>query len=291
MLVIDRPDSWHVEDLKRAAKNEYGVTTARFDQLAVAIDARFQKSEFVVDGICSRKYDALLTRAMPAASLQQIVFRMDWLDRLEKQHRIPVINPAKTIESSIDKYLSLEKLRAAGLTVPKTYVSQNLSEALRFFEELGNDCVLKPIFGSRGRGILRIREKEVAAKVFSDRIAAGDVIYQQEFVEHGDSDVRVLVVGDQLFGMCRRRPGHWIINASQGATCSRYSLDQQEQDIALTAARSQNAILAGIDLIYRSGIPVVLEVNAAPSWRHLAQVHPTDISATVLDCIRQAAEL
>ena len=47
--------------------------------------------------------DAVLVRTMPPGSLEQVVFRMDLLARLEAAG-IPVVNPPRAIEAAVDKY-------------------------------------------------------------------------------------------------------------------------------------------------------------------------------------------
>jgi len=49
--------------------------------------------------------DALLVRSMPPGSLEQVVFRMDALARVEQQGT-PVLNPPRALEIAIDKYLA-----------------------------------------------------------------------------------------------------------------------------------------------------------------------------------------
>ena len=289
LLIIDKRDSWHVNDLNRAAGNQVAIVTATYDELTATFDRQNQHpTEFTIAGQNLKAFDAVLTRAMPASSLEQIVFRMDALNQIEHQLNIPVINPAKTIESSVDKYLSLELMRQHDLSIPETHVSQNAHEAMTFFEDRGR-TVLKPIFGSQGRGVCLLDNPDDAMKQFNRLQAEQNVIYQQEFIEHGDSDIRVLVVGGQLFAMKRRNPGNWITNASQGGVCLPYQLTQSERELAITAAHSQNALVAGVDIIYDQEQAIVVEINANPSWKNMAAAIDDDVSEAVLYLIGRMA--
>ena len=285
ILVFDRFDSWHVNDLRRASGSEHQVTTASYADLSVRIVDE-NESQFSVADNPVEQFDVIFTRAMPASSLEQIVFRMDWLEQVQKQLGIVIINPAKTIEASVDKYLSFEKLRSTGVQVPMTSVCQNSQDAMRFFSQHNNDVVLKPIFGSRGRGIERVRDEQAAIELFSQIQSEDRVIYLQEYIEHGDWDLRLLVVGEAVHGMRRQRPNHWITNASLGAECSSHEVTDDERQIALTAARSQGAYLAGVDLLYDSANqPIVVEVNANPSWRRISETLSQDIAREIISGI------
>lgn len=289
LLIIDRP-GWHVNDLKRAADSNLQITVAGYNELAASFTTSGDKrTGFRIANQPIQSFDAILIRAMPASSLEQIVFRMDALNQIEKQFNIPIINPAKTIESCVDKYLSLELLRDCEIPVPETSVAQTTEQALIFFEAMGKKSVVKPIFGSQGRGIELITSLDSAKQLFQRLESSGNVIYQQRFVDHGDTDLRVLVVGSETFAVKRQRPGHWITNASQGAACHRHESSLQETAISLGAANSQGAFLAGVDIVYENGHPFVVEVNACPSWRHLSAALSTDVSAAVLYMISKLA--
>jgi glutathione synthase/RimK-type ligase-like ATP-grasp enzyme len=86
---------------------------------------------------------------------------MDVLHRLEARG-VPVLNPARALEVCVDKYLATARLEAAELPVPPTAVCQDADSALEAFAALGGDVVVKPLFGSEGRGMVRISDPELA---------------------------------------------------------------------------------------------------------------------------------
>jgi len=103
---------------------------------------------------------ALIIRPIGRGSLEEIIFRMDLLHRLQRLGML-IINPPSSIERSVDKYCTLALLEESGLPVPKTIVTESHEEALKAFHELGNDIVMKPLFGSRGIGSTRISDSEI----------------------------------------------------------------------------------------------------------------------------------
>ena len=297
ILIIDRPQSWHVRELQQAAGTQTTIDTVSYEELQVQFDDSgpgcIPRSAFSTAKHPLSNYDCVLTRAMPASTLEQVVFRMDWLDQVARQYGTLVINPARTVEASVDKYLSLEKMRSAGIPVPGCHVSQTTQQALAFFRSAGGDSVVKPIFGSRGKNIVRVRGEEQAKSVFNSLAAEGRVIYQQRYVEHGDQDFRLLVIGDHVFGLRRQRPGHWITNASCGAEGYRHQPSTAERKLAIAAARSVDAVIAGVDLVYdreQEEQPCVVEINACPSWRATQAVADENISRQLLSEIERRVE-
>jgi ribosomal protein S6--L-glutamate ligase len=176
--------------------------------------------------------------------------------------------------------------------VPPSWAGQSAAEALLAFEALGGDVVVKPLFGSEGRGLVRISEKELAWRSLHALERIGSVLYLQRVVRHPGHDHRVFVLRGSVLGTMRRTapPGDWRTNASLGGLAESCRLDPGAQDLAIAAARAVGAEMAGVDLIHdldRRTL-VVLEVNAVPGWRALARVTGIDVAAEVLAALRDA---
>src|SRR5262249_1671971 len=148
--------------------------------------------------------DAVIVRTMPPGSLEQVVFRMNLLARLEAAG-VQVLNPPRAIECAVDKYLTTARLLDAGLPVPRTIVCENAEAGLLAFEEFGGDVVVKPVFGAEGRGILRASDPDLALRTFRTLERIGAVLYVQEFIEHEGFDLRVMVVDGRVLTAMRRR--------------------------------------------------------------------------------------
>ena len=233
--------------------------------------------------------DAVIVRTMPPGSLEQVVFRMDALARLEAAG-ITVLNPPKAIECAVDKYLTTARLSAAGLPVPETIVCEDAESALAAFDELGRDVVVKPLFGSEGRGILRVSDPDLALRTFRtlERIQA--VIYLQRFIEHEGFDVRVLVLDGRVIGAIRRRNlADFRTNISRRASAEPHEPTGEEAEWSLRAADATGAAFAGVDLLYdRLGRRYIIEVNAVPGWRGFQKATGIDVAGLVIDGLEKA---
>ncbi|HUE69528.1 MAG TPA: RimK family alpha-L-glutamate ligase, partial [Pirellulaceae bacterium] len=280
--ILANPDSWYLQDLSRAA----AVLGHKLAQLPFAA----MTATLAADGRLSiaagenqlSDFDAILVRTMPPGSLEQVVFRMDCLGRHEATGGV-VINSARAVEAAVDKFLTSAKLAVAGLTTPRTIVCQTAGEALAAFEQLGGDVVLKPIFGSEGRGITRLNDEALAERAFKMLVPMGAVLYIQEFIEHEGFDYRLLLIGDDCLAMRRHNALDWRTNVSRGASAEKFDPPPALIDMARRAANSVGALVAGIDILpARDGRLHVLEVNAVPGWRALARTHDVDVAAMML---------
>lgn len=283
IAVLGSPTSWYLRDLQRAAGTHHRVTPATFREMAASVSSTGQGCRSV--GLNLGRCDAVLVRTMPPGSLEQVVFRMDVLARLAAAGVI-VLNPPRAVEAAVDKYLATARLQAAGLRVPRTVVCQTAEEALLAFEELGRDVVVKPLFGSEGRGITRLQDAALADRAFRMLEQLGAVIYLQEFVPHDGCDLRLLVIGDETLAMRRCNPHDWRTNVSRGATAEAFAPGDTLIDMARRAAAAVEAPLAGVDILPgRDGELYLIEVNAVPGWRALSRATGKDVAGMVLGLV------
>lgn len=228
--------------------------------------------------------NALIIRPIGRGSLEELVFRMDMLYRLQRLGMY-VVNPPEAIEHCVDKYDILAILEENGIPVPRTAVTESVDEALKAFNELGGDVVVKPLFGSRGIGSTRVTDAEIAHTVFKNITFYHGVVYLQEFVHHGFSDIRVFVVGDRVVASMRRVANSWKTNYSQGAQPLSVELEKTLEDIAVKSAKLIQCKIAGVDILESPRGPLVVEVNSQPGWRGLQSVTKVNIADEIVNFV------
>jgi RimK family alpha-L-glutamate ligase len=290
--IVSGSPGWHVQDLQRAAAALLIRTNV--------IDLRSISS--VDDLSC---YDALLIRTFPSGSLEQTIFRLALLYRAERKGQLVVNSPA-AFEACVDKFTTTARLQAAGIPTPATICCQTLDVAIAAYEQLGGDVVIKPIFGSEGKGLIRVSTRDEAWRACSMLCQMGAVVYLQEFVHHPGYDLRAFVLGGKvLAAMKRSHANDWRTNIARGATAEAVELTGKQEELAIRAAKCVGAEMAGVDLMERmSSKPplttspslsgeegsqtggtgnLVIEVNGVPGWQGLASVTGIDIARKVLE--------
>lgn len=290
MIALVSGEGWHVQDLQRAsARLELPFETILFDRLECRLGG--EEASGAGFGVLGDPRDladssGVLVRLMPPGSLEQVVYRMDVLHGLEAAG-VPVINAPRAVEAAVDKYLALARARTAGLPVPETWVGERSASALEAFERLGGDVVIKPLFGSEGRGLLRVSDRELARRAFVTLERLGAVLYLQRFVPHPGHDARVFILAGCVLAAMKRHAaaGEWRTNIAVGGRPERIAVGREPEleELALRAAAALGARVAGVDLIREaSGRWLVLEINAVPGWRALSEVSGIDVAAAVL---------
>jgi RimK family alpha-L-glutamate ligase len=281
--ILGQRGGWHVTALQEALARR-GITTPSFSitRLVARLSARPWLS--VADERLE-EYDVLFVRAIPGGSLEQVIFRVDALHRLENAG-VRIVNSPTTIERTVDKYYTSTLLEDAGLRSPRTVVTEQFDEAMTAFHELGGDVVVKPIFGSEGRGMVRISDPDTAYRIFRALELGRYVYYLQEFVPHTCRDIRIFVVGENVVAAMMRHGNTWKTNVAQGARAEALVVSDELREIALLATRTLGADYAGVDVLpLEGGGYSVIEVNGIPGWRGLKAATGVDAAEHLVDHI------
>lgn len=282
--ILGASGSWHSRGL-------IGALSARGHEVVAIPATRLQSiadedgNVHVVgpDGVALDELDLLIVRGLPRGSLEQVIFRMDALHVLA-DGGVRCVNGPRAIERTIDKSWASASLARAGVPTPPTIVCERYDDAMRAFEELGGDVVVKPLFGAMGNGIVRVEDRDVAHRVFRALELERGVYYVQRTVAPGGGgrNLRVLVVAGDVAGAMERVSDSWRANVARGARPQAVTLSEDERGLALAAAGALEVDVAGVDLIAAAGGEVVvLEVNGIPGWQALQSVCDDDLTAGV----------
>ncbi|HEX2249286.1 MAG TPA: RimK family alpha-L-glutamate ligase [Gemmatimonadales bacterium] len=280
LAVLAARPGWHTRELERAAQDRGHVATVLpYEGLVGSVGT--------VPGLRSgavnlEDMDMILARIIPAGSLEQIVFRVDALHRLEDRGT-RVVNSPRAIERTVDKFWTSTLLEQCGIPTPETVVCDSPEEAFTAFRTLG-DVIVKPLFGSMGLGMVRVQDEEMAYRVFRVIDQVRGVYYLQRTIEHDGSDIRAFVIGGRVVASIERRSAGWRTNLARGASARTVFLPEDHCALAVRAAAAVGADYAGVDLLTgRDHQTYVLEVNGIPGWRGLQQATDLDIAGMLLD--------
>ena len=98
----------------------------------------------------------------------------------------------------------------------------------------------------------------------------------QEFVPGDGYDLKVYVVGQDVFGVRKQSPGltadpQQERSSQEGSPCK---VSDQVRDIALSCGRALGLGLYGLDILETDIGPVVVDLNSFPSYRGASKAAP-----------------
>ncbi len=279
VAILSSGQGWHTVDLAQALERRgHRARTLPFQALTAQVGG---SPRLAARGAALDSYDAVLARIIPGGSLEQIVFRLSVLHTLERMG-VVVLNTAPVIERTVDKFCTSALLEEAGLETPRVVVAERFDDAMAAFLAMG-DVIVKPLFGSNGRGIVRVSDEEIAYRVFRALELERAVYYVQQALPHEGRDLRVFVVGGKIVAAMWRSADSWRTNVARGARVEKAELPPAWAKVGLAAAQAVGAEYAGVDLLPTSdGELHVLEVNGIPGWRGLQETTDVGIADAIV---------
>jgi RimK family alpha-L-glutamate ligase len=277
-LVVDRWD-WHARGLAKALA-ALGAETFPIDLAACGFDTQ-SASGLSIPGRAQLP-DAVMVRTMSGGTFEAVTMRLGVLHAL-REIGVTVWNDARAIERCVDKSMTSFLLARAGIPTPPTWTTESPETARDIVrrETKHGPLVLKPLFGSQGRGLRLIHDQSE----LPEPGAVAGAYYLQRFVgvdRDGFRDFRLLVSQGRVIAAMVRHAPTWITNVKRGGRPIAALVDAEVKDLAVAAATTVGAAFAGVDVVYDAdGRPSVLEVNSMPAWAGVQKVTQQNIAATL----------
>lgn len=281
---------WHTRQLQ-AALRERGAVGRCVDLEDCRVDTAASSHGLVIPGFGTELPDAAIVRGIAGGTFEQVTKRLGVLHAL-RELGVPVYNDARAIERSVDKAMTSLLLHTAGVATPPTWAMESAAQAQRLVmreSAAGRALVLKPLFGSQGKGLQLVgRVDGVHKPLPALKGAYGSLAYLQRFLPPLTSpgfDWRVLVVGGRAVTAMKRVSEHWVHNVKQGAGCEPAELSAPLAELAESAARTLAMDYAGVDILPAASLDdlQVIEVNGVAAWRGLQRVTPFNIARCIVD--------
>ncbi|MEW8659844.1 MAG: RimK family alpha-L-glutamate ligase [Candidatus Thiodiazotropha endolucinida] len=281
-IFTDDP-GWHGARLREAFET-HGCSCEFVSLQQCGFDLSAAGEHLVIPGFETRP-DGVFVRGVPGGTLEQVVLYLDILHALTHLG-VCVYNDGRAIERSVDKGMTSFLLHTAGIPTPPTWVvgeERDLTRIVKHEFKAGNELVLKPLFGSQGDGLVRIRQGDA----LPDPAHYNGVFYLQRFIHTGNEDAhdwRVFVINGQAVAAMLRHGEGWISNVAQGARCHPAVLDQELKALAEAATSALSMSYAGVDILRDDkGRAYVIEVNSIPAWKGLQQACQMDVTQLLVD--------
>jgi RimK family alpha-L-glutamate ligase len=278
LFLEEESGEWHVRRLAEAMRKRGAAVTV--SSLPRCAFDTWLKSGIDIPGFDGELPDGVFVRSISAGTLEQITFRLGLLHAL-RDSGVRVWNDARAIERCVDKSMTTFLLHKAGIPTPRTRTVEGFAPAEAYALAARRTLIFKPLFGSQGKGLLRI---ESASELPAPE-AADNIYYLQDYVPASGAtfeDWRVVVTRDRVVAAMARTGGHWITNVHQGGQPLACNPTPEMGALASAALKAVGGDYAGVDLIRTpDGTLQVLEVNSNPSWRGLQSVSDIDIADSV----------
>jgi len=202
------------------------------------------------------------------------------------------VNTSNSIINSRDKLKSLQILAKNGISFPNTGFASHTKDIQGVIEKVGTvPLVMKLLQGTQGHGVLLAETRKSAEAVMSAFGQLDADIMVQEFIkESAGTDIRALVIGDQVVASMKRvaPEGEFRSNMHQGGEAHPIKLTEKESLVAVNAVKTLNLSVAGVDFMRSKNGPLVLEVNSSPGLQGIESCSGIDIADKIIDFIENS---
>ncbi len=172
-----------------------------------------------------------------------------------------LLNPYPACGAVQDKIFGVHRLRAAGIPVPRTWITNDARLLHSLIQE--HPLLVKPAHGFGGAGV-RIIHRPADLKTLP---VAPRPNLIQEYIEGTGTDLKVYTVGDRVFAV--RKPFAADSSTQAGVPVP---VTQQVQDITLRCGQVFGLGVFGVDIIESPTGPVVVDVNYFPGFKGIHEI-------------------
>jgi tetrahydromethanopterin:alpha-L-glutamate ligase len=267
IAVVGQPGAWSTERLANALRAA-GAEAIVVDLAACAL--RLPEPGVWHQGRRLDVLAAVVKKIGDTAGGWAVRERLHILRHLEASG-VPVWSAPDRLEVAVDRYRMTVELVRAGLPVPETVITEDLGEAAATVERFGA-AVLKPLFTSKGRGMLRLDAALDVPRILErHRAENADPFYLQRFVKHPGRDLGVAVLDGRCLGAYWRiaGDGQWMTTVLSGGRYAPADPPAEALALAERAAQHFGLLFTGVDLIEGDEGFTVLEVSAFGGFRGL----------------------
>jgi ribosomal protein S6--L-glutamate ligase len=280
--VVGVPDGWSSERLADAVYEKTGYRLL-IDMQKLALDlgsgqAWFEDTELTaLDGLMIKKIGA--------------EYSPDLLDRLEilrflSERGLKIFSSPLSIMQVLDRLSCTITLKTAEIPMPQTTITEDPEAALRTVAKYG-EVVFKPLFSTKAKGMLVIRDEAGARSVIENFRKDNPIMYIQRRVDLHGKDMGIAFLGGRYLTTYARvkSEGAWNTTTRSGG---RYEAHDPPENIIALAQRAQDLFeldFTCVDVAETDEGPVVFEVSAFGGFRGILTARGIDAAALYADYV------
>ncbi|HQV26629.1 MAG TPA: lysine biosynthesis protein LysX [Thermoflexales bacterium] len=230
-----------------------------------------------------RQYDVVVERCVSQS-------RALYVQRMMRVAGVRAVNSHEVIENCGDKFITTQLLLEQGVPTTRVLMAFTPESALKAIETLGYPCVLKPVVGSWGRGVVRVNDRDAAEAVVGLRDELGGyqqhIYYVQEMIAKPQRDIRSFVIGDRCVAAIYRTSAHWITNTHLGGKASNCPVTPELERISVAAAKAVGGGIVAVDLFEDPARGLLVnEVNHTMEFRNSVPATGVDIPGLMAEYV------
>ncbi len=260
--VIGIPGKWSTETLADAVEKQTGFRLV-VDMADISLD--LEKNVLVSGSVNLCELDGIIVKKISAVYSPTTLDRLELL-RVAEQAGVRVFSPALSMLRLIDRLSCTVTLRNAGIPMPETRVTEDITVAMDTVRDFGS-AVFKPLYSTKARGMTIIDADQDAVnmeRAVRDFSADNQMMYIQRKINLPGRDLGMVFLAGSYLGTYARVPQGeaWNTTIHSGG---HYAAHTPSDDVIELAHRAQalfNMDFTTVDVAETDTGPIVFEVSA-----------------------------
>src|SRR5258708_7953693 len=286
IVILSRQETLYSTRVLIEAARKRGADGRVLDRLQLDIRLSRRSPELYYQGEPVGPVDAVIPRIGASITF----FGLAVVRQFERMG-VYCVNESQAIARSRDKLRCLQILSRHDIGLPPTVYTRQAEHVPACVEQVeGPPVVVKLLQGTQGIGVVLAESKMAASSVIEAFHGLEQDILIQKFIhESNGSDIRALVVGNQVGAALKRQgvAGEFRSNMHRGGTARKVRLPAEYRRTAVAAARVLGLTVAGVDLLESEEGPMVMEVNSSPGLEGIQKTTGVDVAELIIEHIER----
>lgn len=289
LAVIGVEGGWSSERLADAVAERTGERCL-VDPAHLVAD--LDKRSLMVGGLDLLQFDGLVVKKLGATYSPDLLDRLELL-RFAEASGVRVFSRPDVIGRLLDRLSCTVTLRAAGIPMPPTVVTENPAQAADVVRRFG-ETVVKPLYTTKARGMRVLKPSAKLGDELAQYQSEGNpFFYLQKRIDLPGRDLGIVFLGGEYLGSYARVAGDksWHTSTSRGG---KYAACEPGDDIIRLAHDAQELFdldFTSVDVAETADGPVVFEVAAFGGFRGLLEACGIDAAQKLADyCVTRIAD-
>jgi ribosomal protein S6--L-glutamate ligase len=230
-------------------------------------------------------FDALIVKKIGARYSPDLLDRLELLRFLEIRG-VKIYSSPRRIIRVLNRLSCTVTLKAAGIPMPPTTITENLDQALIAVDSYG-EAILKPLFTSKARGMVVVSKGPGEEQALLNFKKENSILYIQKKIHIENQDLGIVFLGGEYlttYARCKEKDS-WNTTIHSGGKYA--SFDPSPEIIAL-AKKAQDLFgldFTCVDIAITPEGPFVFEVSAFGGFRGILESRGIDPAKLLVEYV------
>ena len=197
---------------------------------------------------------------------------------------VKIINGFMNMVHMKDKWQTYLNLKEKNILQPRTINSREKLGYGNVVESLGSPFIVKYRFGAQGNGVYLVHNKDEYDDAIS-KYYFDDLILQEYISTSYGKDIRVFVVGEDIYGVVRDNSANdFRANLAQGGVSYKFDIPESLKKTIKIISHEIDAEIVGLDFLFDGDYYTFCEANGNAGYKAF-MAQGVDMSKNISDYI------